>query len=292
MKFSIKELHVLLLMLVSTTLFSGIAAANGDDPKPAPTQAVDKEYIIGVDDILSISAVGIDEVMQTLTVLTDGSINITGIKDKIIAEGLTVAQLKEKVYSGLIKLYNNLNLTVSIKESRSRVVTILGTKNSGVYPLRKGMRISDLIALGGGLPTKTKQLIGTLTRSLRLIRLDLNKIAGEKQESTSDLTLEVGDTLTIVILEEAPAPTYSIIGQVAKQGTYPLPLDGTQVGIARAFAESGGQTERAALTKVVLQRKGAKSVLNLYPLLIEGKTDDKDSQLTLIDLAKYSNSSC
>lgn len=244
------------------------------------TTAVGNDYTIGVDDVITVKSVGQSEIDDSVTVLSDGTIHITGITDDIKAEGLTLAQLKVLIHKGLDRLYNNLELSVAIKESHSRMVTVIGTKLSGQFPLRKGMRVSSLIALGGGLAAKTQLVSGNLLRDFKNIKLDIMKIAGQTPDSDADLLLKTGDTLVLNSAEEAPLPVYSVLGAVFKPGNFPLPIDGSSVSIAHAIADSGGTLERASLTGVTIQRGNSKILLNLYPLLIEGKPDT-DSKFEL-----------
>lgn len=268
--------------------FSLPARAHANPMQASATTDDSADYVIGVDDMLNIVVIGHDELTQTVQVLNDGKINVNGIQDSIKAEGLTVSELQKRVYKGLERLYNNLEVTLSVKESRSRIVTITGTKMSGIFPLKKGMRVSNLIAAGGGLPTKTKLVVGSLLRNanktdVTRIKLDIGKIVGETPDPEADMPLKSGDIIVLDTIEDSPPPSYSVIGAVTKSGTYPLPLDGTSITVAHAVAMAGGQTEKAALTRASLQRKGAKIALNLYPLLVEGKAEASEGKVEMKD---------
>ena len=278
---------LILLLLLPLLLCGGVARAaeeeNGKEVTKPAAPAAEREYVIGVDDVLSISAVGQDEVTQTVTVLADGTIRVRGIEESIKAEGMTLAQLTDRLFKGLDRLYANLQLSVSIKESNSRNVSIIGAVKSGTYPLRKGMRVSTLIAMAGGLPAKTKLVVGSLTRNFKLVKLDIGKILGQNPETEADLPLQPNDTVILDVTEEAPPPSFSVLGKVAKPGNFPLPLDGSPISVVRAIAAAGGPAENAALSRVVLQRKGEAVTLDLYPLLALGKADAPEGKVRLQD---------
>jgi protein involved in polysaccharide export with SLBB domain len=111
----------------------------------------------------------------------------------------------------------------------------------------------------------------------------MDKIVGVKPEVEADLLLREGDMVILDQKEEPPPPRFSVLGAVAKGGTFDLPLDGTPVSIAQAVANAGGKNPNAALSKVVLQRKGEKIELNLYPLLGEGKADAPEGKYEMQD---------
>jgi polysaccharide export outer membrane protein len=264
------------------------AQAQKAENVPAPASEVTADYTIGVDDVLQISAVGQDEVTQTVTVLPDGTIHVNGINEDIKAEGMSVAQLKDRLYKGLSRLYNNLELSVAVKETHSRSVTIVGARTSGQFPLHKDMRVSTLIAAAGGLPGKPKLVVGTLIRlgkehQASRIKLDILKVAGADPDPSADLLLQNGDTILLDLKDEPPPPTYSVLGAVTKPGSFPMPLDGSPITINRAIADAGEQTSKAALKSAFLLRKGQKIPINLYPLVIEGKTDGPEAKMTLED---------
>ena len=118
------------------------------------------------------------------------------------------------------------------------------------------MRVSTLMALSGGPPGKLKYAVAHLMRDDQSIKLDLLKIMGQEPDPQANLALKPGDEVIIDMKEEAPPPTYSVLGSVAKGGSFPMPMDGSPITIARAIAEAGGKNEHAALSKVILERDG------------------------------------
>ncbi len=249
----------------------------------ADTPEVDEDYTVGVDDVLLFTAPGHEDLTQAVTVSADGKLYISGVKDPVKAVGKTIPQIRQEVSDGLKRLYNNVDLSVSIKEIGSKYVSVVGGRTAGRFPYRKGMRVSTLISLSGTPQGKTKYITGSIIRDYKRIPLDIPKIVGQNPDVNADVVLQNKDTVIMDMKEEAPPPTYSVLGAVAKGGAFSMPLDGTPIPIARAIAEAGGRNPSAALTKVKLQRRGKDMNLNLYPLLTEGRADVAEGKVTMED---------
>ena len=271
------------LMFGSPMLVRADAPKPQEAPKPVPPVEVEEDYTLGVDDVLSLTAPGHEDLTQLCTVQSDGKVYVGGVKDPIKAAGKTIPQLRKDISDGLARLYNNVDLSLSIKEIGSRYVSVVGGRSVGRFPYRKDMRVSTLISLAGTPSAKTKYITGSITRDFKIIHLDMLKIIGQNPDPTADLPLMNKDVLTMDVKEEAPPPTYTVVGAVVKQGAFPMPLDGSPVPIARAVAEAGGRNPSAALTKVKLQRHGKDLSLNLYPLLTEGKADVAEGKINMED---------
>lgn len=254
-----------------------------DDPIPA-SAPVEPNYTVGIDDILIIASPGHEDVNQQVLVLPDGTIRVNGVPEKIKAAGMTLEEVRAEVFKGLDRLYNNLEISVTLKEVNSRSVTILGSRSPGRVRLLKDMRVSGLIAAGGGLlQPRTKLARGTLQRNLQVIKLDMAKIVGMEPDVEADLLLQPNDTVVLDYIEEPPPPMFSVLGAVVKGGTFNMPLDGSPISLARAVADAGGRTEKASLGKVKLLRKSTTLDLNLIPLLVDGKADAAEGQLLMQD---------
>ena len=296
---SLTKKFLLSTVLGSTLMLSTLVGVRADDAskpsktKPAETKqdtpaqepaAVDEDYAVGVDVILALSATGHEDLTQVVSVLSDGKIYVAGVKDPIKAVGKTLPELRKEISTGLARLYNNVELSVSIKEIGSRYVSVIGGRGAGGrFPFRKDMKVSTLISLAGTPAGKTKYVVGSIQRNYERIKLDMQKIIGQNPDSDADILLQNKDALVMDLKEEAPAPTYSVLGAVAKGGSFPMPLDGSPITIARAIAEAGGKNQVSALTKVVLQRHGKEKHLNLYPLLSEGRADAIEGNITMED---------
>jgi protein involved in polysaccharide export with SLBB domain len=292
---------VTLGLLLGAGLFCGAGRAASADPpatggqttpanpaaQPAPAPVTDPDYLIGVGDVINMFAIGHDDLSQTLMVLSDGKLSVAGVNGQIKAAGMTIQQLQMELQKRLDRLYNNLEVTVEIKESHSHNVTIQGARASGQFPLMKDWTVSSLIAAAGGLTGKTKYTVGNLIRKdadgkVKVIKLDIPKIVGPTPDTAADLPLKVDDMVVLDTLEEAN-PTYSVVGAVQKPGNYPLPKDGAPVIAARALADAGGPTDSATLTRGSILRHGQKIGLNLFPLLFRGDAETPAAKVEMQD---------
>lgn len=116
-------------------------------PPPAP------DYVIGVDDVLTISVWGEAKASSEVTVRPDGKIGLT-FGDEIVALGLRPDDLKAQITKALGKYYEEPipNVSVSVKLMASRRVYITGpVAKPGPYILSGPMTVGQLISIAGGL---------------------------------------------------------------------------------------------------------------------------------------------
>ncbi|MEC9488877.1 MAG: SLBB domain-containing protein [Halanaerobium sp.] len=128
-------------------------------------------------------------------------------------------------------------------------VTILGeVMHPGRYQLKKGLRVSDLLAQAGGL-TEAAAKEATYTSGEEVNRLDLEAIY--KGEQAANPVLAAGDTILV------PQTSYevTILGEVHKPGAYPWRPN---LRLADLVAQAGNVTERGDLAdiKVVVGPQG------------------------------------
>jgi polysaccharide biosynthesis/export protein len=126
------------------------AASSKTPPPPPPAPA--PNYIIGPDDVLVIGVWREDTVSGEVIVRPDGKITMK-VGNDIVASGLTVDELKDKVTTELKKFYDPVPaVTIQVKQINSRRVYITGSVNKpGPYLLSGPMTVVQLIAVAGGL---------------------------------------------------------------------------------------------------------------------------------------------
>jgi polysaccharide export outer membrane protein len=110
------------------------------------------EYRIGINDILRISVWRQPELtLESVIVRPDGRISVPLLND-VGASGKTPEQLKGEITERLEEYVREPNVTVVVLESRSRLIYVQGeVARKGAVPLAPGMRISDALAIAGGL---------------------------------------------------------------------------------------------------------------------------------------------
>jgi polysaccharide biosynthesis/export protein len=119
-------------------------------PTPPPP-AMPPNYLIGVNDVLTIQVWRENEVSGDVIVRPDGKITLH-VGNDIVAAGLTTDELKAKVTEEMKRFYEEPAVTIQVKEIHSRNVFITGAVNKpGPYVLMGPMTVVQLIAVAGGL---------------------------------------------------------------------------------------------------------------------------------------------
>lgn len=140
----------LVVFLVLACALPCLASSDGPDTKTTNKVSADAPYVIGVDDVLSISVWKDQELTRTLPVRPDGYITLPLIGD-IMANGQTSAQLRDEISNRLRKYMNDPVVTVTVQEIRSRHINVVGEiMKPGTFPMVNSMNVIDAIALAGG----------------------------------------------------------------------------------------------------------------------------------------------
>ena len=124
-------------------------AAAPDIPKNAVTPPAD--YVIGVDDKLSIVYWKDKDMSADVIVRPDGKISLP-LLNEVTAAGLTPGQLRERLTDESRRYVEDANIIVVVMQINSRRVFITGEVNKpGPYPLAGPTTVLQLIAMAGGL---------------------------------------------------------------------------------------------------------------------------------------------
>ncbi len=165
-----RKLVVLLALAFATAAFAG---SDAPQPKNTTEKSASPQYIIGVEDVLSISVWKDQELTKALPVRPDGYITMPLIGD-VVANGKTTIQVRDEITSRLLQYMNSPVVTVTVQEIRSRKVNVVGEiMKPGSFPLSDSMTVIDAIAQAGGFrefakPSKIyvlrRNINGTTTR--------------------------------------------------------------------------------------------------------------------------------
>jgi len=124
-----------------------------DNSKPA-TPAND--YLIGADDILSVSVWKESDLSRTLPVRPDGKISLPLIGD-VQAAGKTPQALQKELRASLAAYIAVPEVTVIVQEVKSVKFNVVGeVVKPGSYPLTESVTVLDAIAQAGGLGVYAK----------------------------------------------------------------------------------------------------------------------------------------
>jgi polysaccharide biosynthesis/export protein len=159
----LKQLFVC-VTLVAATGVPGLAAPQAVSPSVAgatttvtATSPPPADYVIGPDDVLSIVFWRENDLSAEVVVRPDGKISLPVIND-VVAMGLTPEQLRKALTEAAIRYVEDPNVSVVVKEIKSRRVFIMGqVSKAGPYSLMAPTTVMQLIALAGGLSEFAKQ---------------------------------------------------------------------------------------------------------------------------------------
>ncbi|TKB80874.1 MAG: sugar ABC transporter substrate-binding protein [Nitrospira sp.] len=115
-----------------------------DIRKPAP------DFLIGPEDVLDITVWRNADLSKTVTVRPDGMISLPLIGD-LRANGITAAQLAEKIAVKLKEFKESPTVAVSVKEINSYNIYVVGeVTKPGKYPLKSHTTLLQAISIAGG----------------------------------------------------------------------------------------------------------------------------------------------
>ncbi len=139
------------------------AAQSGTPPAGARSNAT---YVIGDDDVLSISVWKEPDLSRSVTVRNDGKISLP-LVGELQAAGRTPSQLEQDIAEALRAYISEPQVAVIVQQTNSLKFNILGqVTKPGMYPLTPGTTILDAIATAGGFRDFAKK------KSIYILRPD------------------------------------------------------------------------------------------------------------------------
>ena len=130
---------------------------------------------------------------------------------------------------------------------RQAVAVIGEVEDPGLYRAGHGMRLTDLLALAGGLTGRAGPEATTVDESGQTQSLN---IQAALRSPASEADVLVHNLRTIVVPQELRAIT--VVGEVAKPGV--ISPDALPVALSAIVAAAGGPTEAADLRRVMVSR--------------------------------------
>jgi polysaccharide export outer membrane protein len=208
------------------------------------------DYRVGPDDVLVITVWDQKDLDQVVAVRPDGKISLPLLGD-IEAAGLTVAELSSRLSTLYSRTVRGAQVTVSVKEIRSRPVYFVGgVTRPGQIQLTQDLTILQaLSAVGGAVPTADLES-AYVVRAGQRIPVNIQDIL-QRGAMTQNLRLQPGDTVVI------PSANFVYVqGEVKTPGPVKYAKDMT---IMMAIVSSGGFTPLASARRVTVVRgDGAK----------------------------------
>ena len=244
----------------------------------APLAAWAEEYVLGPEDVISVSVWMHAELERTLTINSEGNVTLPPIGE-VKAAGLTPKQLGDRLAEQLTRyLRSTTNVTITVTQFMSRSVYVTGAVSKpGRYGFEQIPSLPDVISQAGGALTgadlSQAQIVRKDGDQRRTIPVDLS--AALRSGDTSALPpLKAGDTIVI------PGPGaggavggegVGVLGEVTKPGLY---ASTGKMDLWAAIAMAGGTTARGNLAdvRVLTRADGGQNVtvVNLRDVLEHG----------------------
>src|SRR2546430_10986457 len=211
-------------------LFSvAVAAQGGAQTRPSGPAA---DYIVGAQDVLTITCYDQADLSGKFTVETDGTFSYPLI-GRVKVGGLTLRQVESEVKTRLVGAgyFRNPQITGPVDTYKSQKVFVVGeVRTPGTYALSGDMNLVEALARAGStLPTASGEAIvvhpaaSTVSgptlpsqdKDAKTERVDLR--AMENGIFTENTLLRDGDTVFV-----PRAESVYVFGQVKSPGAYPL----------------------------------------------------------------------
>jgi len=259
------------VLLLALLLTASVSAAQQQNPQAEQSRG---EYLIGAQDVLTVTVWDSPDLSGKYTVETDGSFSFPLI-GRIKAAGLTLRQfegeLRKRLSDGYFK---NPQVSVAVETYRSQRIFIVGeVRSPGTYPLTGDMTLIEAIARAGSTtPNASPEAI--IVRAAPGKQADGPTLPGQKADTaetqrvnlrelqsgalTQNIALRDGDTIYV-----PRAASIYVFGQVRAPGAYAL--QDAETTVLQALSLAGGVTDRGATNRIKIVRvvKGAKVELKV-----------------------------
>jgi polysaccharide export outer membrane protein len=223
----------------------------------APAWSADNDYRMGTGDVLRITVYGQPDLTTEARVGESGSITFPLIGDVKLA-GVTPAQGETEIAQRLKKggFIVEPFVSLNVVQYRGQQVSVLGRVNRpGKYPMEKISRVSDALALAGGIIPDGADVI-TLVRErdgkTEYREIDVVALFKPGGEAANELVQD-GDVINV-----ARQPMFYIYGEVQRPGAFRLEQNMT---VVQALSMGGGITPRGTQRGIKIMRRDAKGVM-------------------------------
>jgi len=232
--------------------------------EPNMRTATPSNYVLGVDDELSIDIYGFSEKTSKYKINTEGQIRIPNIGPVVLA-GLTVEEAKTKLRNVMAKTYPGLKtgntfLQVSLGQIRSIRVTLIGeVKQPGTYELSSLATLANALYASGGPSTNGSfRKIDLIRNGKKIVTFDLYDFL-----LNGDLTKNVLLKDDDIIKVHPYAVRLFVNGAVKRPAIYESEPGENLATVIEKYA--AGFADSANKNRITIQRFGdlGKSILNV-----------------------------
>lgn len=258
------------LMFILIVALSATAQAPPSQPPPTqtpPPAEPFRDYVIGAQDLLSITILESPELSREARVGPDGTVGLP-LLDRVLLRGLTLTEaedLLEEKYrdAGIL---NSPHITVTVLDLQSKPVTVLGAVRSpGVFQVSGQSRLLRILSQAGGTTAEAGGIIRIIRADAQggeqVLDVPMSEVLGGAVEA--NVPIYGGDTVNVV-----PAGAVYVVGAVNAPGRHVLAGEGEKAGILQVVAMAHDLTRTAKSDKAVLIRKDEKGELKQIPVNI------------------------
>lgn len=228
-------------------------------PRPA---AQSGDYIIGPQDVLTVSVWEHADLSGTFTVEADGTISCPLIgRTKVAGQTVQTAErtLEKLLANGFVK---QPQVRIAVEKHRSQRVFVMGhVRTPGEFPFTGELTLLEALARAGGAteraglevvlvrPADSDDLSGPVLpdapgAASEITRIDLEDL--QRKGSAGALKLRPRDTIYV-----PEAQKIFVFGQVARPGEYPIR---TATTLMQALSLAGGVTDRGSTKRIQVVR--------------------------------------
>ena len=229
---------------------------------PAPAKASVTDYVVGPQDVLTITSYDQADLSGRFSVEADGTFTYPMI-GRFTAGGLTLRQVEDGLKKRLKDegFFRNPQITVAVELYKSQKVFIVGeVRSPGTYPLSGNMNLVEAIARAGSTLASAGAEVVIVHAGenaagptvpdgdddpKELVRVNLRDL--ENGAPTQNPLLKDGDTVFV-----PRAQSVYVFGQVKNPGAYGLQQHNTT--ILQALALAGGVTDRGTTSRIKVMR--------------------------------------
>jgi len=239
----------------------GAAPASAQPAARSTSAAAD--YVVGAQDVLTITCYDQADLSGKFTVETDGTFSYPLI-GRVKVGGLTLRQVETEVKTRLVGdgYFRNPQITVAVDTYKSQKVFIVGeVRTPGTYPLSGDMNLVEALARAGStLPTASDEAVivhpeagqeisgptlPTQEDAANVIHVDLRSL--QNGGFSQNAALRDGDTIFV-----PRAESVYVFGQVKNPGAYAMQQKNTTV--LQALSLAGGVTDRGTTSRIKIVR--------------------------------------
>jgi polysaccharide export outer membrane protein len=154
------------------------------------------QYVLGANDVISVSVYNDQTVPGTYAIGPDGRISLPLIHDFTVI-GLTVPQLQQLITQKLSAFYNDPVVNVQLLRNNSKKYTIIGgVGKPGPYPLLQETTVLDALAACGGFHEFADQKHIIIRRGTTEFKFNFKEVAAGKNVK-QNITLQDGDIIVV-----------------------------------------------------------------------------------------------